>query len=174
VGFKSPLELQTDQAVELWTPAGYEPGSPCCSHGLNVVGRLREGQTAQQAQAETKTIMAGVAKEFPHAYPKNGSKQIVLKSLTTGIVGDLRGSLWTLLAAVAFVLLIACANVANLHLTRSESRASEIAIRSALGAGRGRIIRQLLVESLMLAISGADWESSSPPGGWRRFPQSAQ
>jgi putative ABC transport system permease protein len=153
-GFKSPLELQTDQAVELWTPAGYNPGAPCCSHDLNVVGRLREGRTTQEALAETRTIMSGVAKEFPDAYPKDGSKQIQLKPLTMEIVGDLRGSLWTLLAAVAFVLLIACANVANLHLTRGEARASEIAIRAALGAGRGRVIRQLLVESLLLAILG--------------------
>src|SRR5262249_20301045 len=133
-GFKSPPELQTDQAVELWTPAGYNPGAPCCSHGLNVVGRLHEGGTAEQALAETRTIIAGVAKEFPDAYPKDGSKQILLKPLTTEIVGDLRGALWTLLAAVAFVLLIACANVANLQLARSEMRASEIAVRAALGA----------------------------------------
>src|SRR5262249_47981919 len=105
-GFKSPLEMQSDQTVELWTPAGYSPSAPCCSHGLNVVGRLRDGQTLEQALAETKTIIAGVAREFPDAYPKDGSKQILLKPLTAEIVGDLRGALWTMLIAVIFVLLI--------------------------------------------------------------------
>ncbi len=153
-GFKSPLELQTAQAVELWAPPGYYPPNPCCSHGLNVIGRLRAGQTLAQAQAETKAIIAGVAKDYPGAYPKDGSKQTLLKPLTTEIVGDLRRALWVLLAAVVFVLLIACSNVANLQLSRGEQRVSEIAIRTALGAGRGRIIRQLLVESLLLAVIG--------------------
>src|SRR5262252_2180735 len=153
-GFKSPFELQTDQAVELWTPPGYYPPNPCCSHDLNVVGRLREGRTIEQAQAETKAIIAGVAKDYPGVYPKDGSKRILLKPLTAEIVGDLRRALWTLLAAVAFVLLIACANVANLQLGRGETRVPEAAIRTALGAGRGRVIRQLLVENLLLAVVG--------------------
>jgi putative ABC transport system permease protein len=153
-GFKSPLELQIDKAVELWTPPGYYPPSPCCSHGLNVIGRLREGQTLEQAQAETKAIIAGVMKDYPDGYPKDGSKQTLLKPLTAEIVGNLRPALWTLLAAVVFVLLIACANVANLQLGRGEMRVSEIAIRTALGASRSRVIRQLLVESLLLAVIG--------------------
>ena len=153
-GFKSPLELQIDKAVELWTPPGYYPPNPCCSHGLNVVGRLREGRTLEQAQAETSAIIAGVMKDYPGGYPKDGSKQPLLKPLTAEIVGDLRPALWTLLAAVVFVLLIACANVANLQLGRGEMRVSEIAIRTALGASRSRVIRQLLVESLLLAVIG--------------------
>ncbi len=153
-GFKSPLELQSDRAVELWTPPGYNPANPCCSHDLSVIGRLREGRTLEQAQSETRGIIAGAAKDYPGAYPKDGSKQILLKPLTTEIVGDLRQALWALLAAVVFVLLIACANVANLQLGRGETRVPEIAIRTALGAGRGRIIRQLLVESFLLAVIG--------------------
>jgi putative ABC transport system permease protein len=153
-GFKSPLELQADQAVELWLPPGYNLPNPCCTHELSVIGRLREGRTIEQAQAEIKSIIAGVMKEYPAAYPKDGSKQTLLKPLTMEIVGDLSQALWVLLAAVAFVLLIACGNVANLLLARNESRVSEIAIRTALGAGRARIIRQLLVESLLLAIIG--------------------
>jgi putative ABC transport system permease protein len=152
--FKSPLELQADKAVELWTPPGYYPPAPCCSHGLNVIGRLREGRTLEQAQAETKAIIAGVMKDYPDGYPEDGSKQPLLKPLTAEIVGDLRRALWTLLSAVIFVLLIACANVANLQLGRGEMRVSEIAIRTALGASRSRIIRQLLVESLLLAFIG--------------------
>ena len=135
-GFKSPLELQTDQAVELWTPPGYYLPNPCCSHGLNVIGRLREGRTLEQAQAEIKTIIAGVAKDYPGAYPKDGSKQTLLKPLTTEIVGDLRRALWVLLAAVVFVLLIACANVANLQLVaaRCASRRSPFVLPWEPGA----------------------------------------
>jgi predicted permease len=152
--FKSPLELRADRAIELWIPPSYNAASPCCGHGLNVVARLRAGQTLEQAQIETNEIMAGVKRDYPQGYPKDGTKQALLKPLQQEIVGDLRRALWVLFAAVLFVLLIACANVANLLLARSELRASEIAIRAALGAGRARIIRQLLAESLMLAVIG--------------------
>jgi putative ABC transport system permease protein len=153
-GFRSPLELQFEQAIELWVPPSYDPASPCCSHGLNVVARLREGQPLEQAQAEIRAIIAGVMKEYPQGYPKDGSKQILVRPLQHEIVGDLSRALWILLAAVGFVLLIACANVANLLLARGEGRQKEIAIRAALGAGHVRIIRQLLVESLLLAVVG--------------------
>jgi len=156
--FKSPLTLQADRAIELWIPPGYNPASACCGHGLNVVARLRVGQTLEQAQTEINQIMAGVQRDYPQGYPKDypkdGTKQAMIKPLQQELVGDLRLALWVLLAAVLFVLLIACANVANLLLARSELRAAEIAIRAALGAGRARIIRQLLVESLLLAVIG--------------------
>ena len=153
-GFKSPLELQSEQAIELWVPPGYSLANPCCSHGLNVVARLRGGQTIQQAQSEIAAIMAGVRSDYPEVYPKEWSKETLIKPLQQEIVGDLRRALWVLLAAVGFVLLIACANVANLMLARSEMRTSEIAIRTALGAGSARIVRQFLVESSLLAIIG--------------------
>jgi predicted permease len=152
--FKSPLELQADRAVELWIPPGYNPAGSCCGHGLNVVARVRVGQTLEQAQTEINAIMAGVKRDYPQGYPKDGTKQALLKPLQQELVGDLRRALWVLLAAVFFVLLIACANVANLLLARSELRVAEIALRAALGAGRARIIRQLLVESLLLAVIG--------------------
>lgn len=153
-GFKSPPELQADHAVELWLPPGYNLAGPCCSHGLNVVARLRGEHTPEQAQAETDAIIAGVKKDFPQGYPKDGSTQTLIKPLQQELIGDLQRALWVLLAAVLFVLLIACANVANLLLARSETRQKEIAIRAALGAGRARIIRQLLAESLLLAVGG--------------------
>ncbi|HJQ26105.1 MAG TPA: ABC transporter permease [Blastocatellia bacterium] len=153
-GFKSPPELQADTAIELWLPPGYNLAGPCCSHGLNVVARLRGGQTLAQAQAEADTIMAGVQRDYPDGFPKDGVKRATIRPLEQEIVGDLRRPLWVLLAAVLFVLLIACANVANLLLARSETRQKEIALRTALGAGRSRIIRQLLAESLLLAIIG--------------------
>jgi putative ABC transport system permease protein len=153
-GFKSPLELQSEQAIELWVPPGYSPANPCCSHNLNVVARLRGGQTLRQAQSEIAAVIAGVKSDYPEAYPKEWSKETLIKPLHQEIVGDLSRALWVLLAAVGFVLLIACANVANLMLARSEMRASEIAIRTALGAGSARIVRQLLVESLLLAMVG--------------------
>ena len=152
-GFHSPLELQADRAVELWVPPSYS-ANPCCSHGLNVIGRLQEGQRAEQAQAETSAIIAGVMKDYPDGYPKEGSSQTLVKPLQQEIVGDLTRALWVLLASVTLVLLIACANVANLLLARNETRQKEIAIRAALGAGRTQIMRQLLVESLLLATVG--------------------
>ncbi|HKQ09541.1 MAG TPA: ABC transporter permease [Blastocatellia bacterium] len=169
-GFKSPPEMQADSAIELWLPPGYNLAGPCCSHGLNVVARLRGGQTLAQAQAEADTIMAGVKQDYPDGFPKDGIKRAVIRPLEQEIVGDLRRPLWVLLAAVLFVLLIACANVANLLLARSEARQKEIAIRAALGAGRGRIVRQLLAESLLLAIIGGGMGLLLASSGLRLLP----
>ncbi|HKP14388.1 MAG TPA: ABC transporter permease, partial [Blastocatellia bacterium] len=169
-GFKSPPELQADTAIELWLPPGYNLGGPCCSHGLNVVARLRGGQTLEQAQAEADAIMAGVKQDYPHGFPKDGVKRTLIRPLQQEIVGDLRRPLWVLLAAVLFVLLIACANVANLLLARSEARQKEIAIRAALGAGRGRIIRQLLAESVLLAVIGGSMGLLLASWGLRLLP----
>jgi predicted permease len=152
--FKSPPELQADRSVELWIPPDYNLAGPCCSHGLNVVARLREDVTPDQAQTEIDTIIAAVKKDYPQGYTKDGSDQTLIKSLQDELVGNLRRALWVILAAVFFVLLIACANVANLLLARSEARQKEMATRAALGAGRTHIIRQLLAESWLLAVIG--------------------
>ena len=119
--------------------------------GTTAIGRLKPGVTFEQAKAD----MDSVAKNLAAAYPdSNKGSGIAMVPLKTDVVGSVRGILLVLLGAVSFVLLIACANVANLLLARSTGRSREFAIRSALGASPGRVIRQLLTESVMLGIVG--------------------
>jgi predicted permease len=119
--------------------------------GIHGIGRMKPGVTAQQAQADLDRIMQALAAAYPASNKGNGAKVIPMMER---LVGDLKGILWTLLAAVGFVLLIACVNVSNLLLARSTSRSREYAIRAALGAGRWRLLRQSLTESIFLAQMG--------------------
>src|SRR5580692_1846653 len=121
---------------------------------MKIFGRLKPGVTVAQASADAATIAAGLKVAYPKSYPENAGFTSAATPLQQELTKDARPTLLLLLGAAAFVLLIACANVANLTLARMARREREIAVRSALGAGRSRILRQLLTESFLLAVVG--------------------
>jgi predicted permease len=164
---------------DVWIPAAYSPQQLADhdDHYLSVVGRLKPGVSLAQAQSEASVIALRLEQQYPIDDKDRGFR---LEPLTTALLGDQRSVMQMMLAAVAFVLLIACANIANLQLARSRTRQKEMAVRAALGASPQRMVRQLLAESVVLGLAsgvvgvllafwGVAWIVANGPAGVPRL-----
>jgi putative ABC transport system permease protein len=146
----APADLDIPHGADFWVNARMNPTD--VGHGMTAVVRMKPGTTIDRLRGELNVVMTGLARDFPAA---DAGRVFVVQPLATSIVGDLGPVLLIVLAATILLLVLACVNVTNLLLARGTARMREVAVRSALGASRGRIIRQLLTESFLVTLAGA-------------------